>query len=197
MNSLVDPDVIRALYRASQAKVRIDLLVRGICCLQPGVPGQSDNIRVISIVDRFLEHARIFFFEAGGKQEVYLSSADWMPRNFVRRIEVMFPVDDRALRDRIVQQILDTQLGDNTRARRLLSNGTYQRVRPSNDEVRLRSQEIFIGLARRRAEAIVRPTDPTDTPAGGTVIVLSKPTALVTGEPSVPAPRNSNPALVS
>ena len=117
MNALVDPEVIRALYRASQAGVKIDLLVRGICCLRPGVPGVSENIQVLSVVDRFLEHARIFYFEAGGKQEVYLSSADWMPRNFIRRVEVMFPVEDAGLRDRLVDEILQHR-PDRQRARR-------------------------------------------------------------------------------
>ena len=106
MNALVDPEVIRALYRASQAGVKIDLLVRGICCLRPGIPGVSENIQVLSVVDRFLEHARIFYFQAGGKREVYLCSADWMPRNFIRRVEVMFPVEDPVLRDRVLDEIL-------------------------------------------------------------------------------------------
>ncbi len=130
MNALVDAPVIKALYRASQAGVSIDLIVRGICCLRPGVPGTSDNIRVISIVDRFLEHARIFSFENGGKREVYLSSADWMPRNFQRRVEVMFPVEDEGLRDRVVDEILGIALADNVKARRLLPDGSYVRVRP-------------------------------------------------------------------
>ncbi len=154
MNSLVDPDVIRALYAASCAGVRIDLLVRGICCLQPGVVGQSENIRVLSTVDRFLEHARIFYFEAGGKREVYLSSADWMPRNFVRRVEVMFPIDDETLRARILNEILATQLADNVKARRLCSDGTYQRVAPAKDAPLVRSQEHFVRLASRSAHAI-------------------------------------------
>ena len=127
MNALVDAPVIKALYRASQAGVSIDLIVRGICCLRPGVPGTSDNIRVISIVDRFLEHARIFHFGNGGKREVYLSSADWMPRNFQRRIEVMFPVDDEGLRDRVIDEILGIALKDNVKARRLMSDGRYVR----------------------------------------------------------------------
>ncbi len=122
--------MIQALYRASQAGVSIDLIVRGICCLRPGVPGTSDNIRVISIVDRFLEHARIFYFENGGKREVYLSSADWMPRNFQRRVEVMFPIEDDGLRDRVVDEILGIALVDDVKARRLLPDGTYVRVRP-------------------------------------------------------------------
>jgi polyphosphate kinase len=98
MNSLVDPDVILALYRASQAGVSIDLTVRGICCLKAGVPGVSENIRVRALIDRFLEHARIFLFEANGAHEIYCSSADWMPRNFHRRVEVLFPIEDKARR---------------------------------------------------------------------------------------------------
>ena len=128
MNALVDAPVIKALYRASQAGVSIDLIVRGICCLRPGVPGISDNIRVISIVDRFLEHARIFYFENGGKREVYLSSADWMPRNFQRRVEVMFPIEDEGLRDRVIDEILGIALKDNVKARQLMSDGRYVRV---------------------------------------------------------------------
>jgi len=196
MNSLVDPDVIRALYRASQANVRIDLLVRGICCLQPGIPGQSENIRVISTVDRFLEHARIFYFEADGKHEVYLSSADWMPRNFVRRIEVMFPIDDETLRARILKEILGTQLADNVRARLLLPDGTYQRVVPDKDAPRVRSQESFIALARKRAQAIAIPRAQQDPPSSGTIFLLAKP--VPTSSPSAaPSSRTPPPVLVS
>jgi polyphosphate kinase len=153
MNALVDATVIKALYRASQAGVQIDLIVRGICCLRPGVPGTSDNIRVISVVDRFLEHARIFYFDNGGKREVYLSSADWMPRNFQRRVEVMFPVDDEDLRDRVVDEILAIALRDNVKARRLLPDGNYVRVRPEGDAAPLRSQYRFMELAREKAQA--------------------------------------------
>jgi len=155
MNALVDATVIKALYRASQAGVQIDLIVRGICCLRPGVPGTSDNIRVISIVDRFLEHARIFYFENGGKREVYLSSADWMPRNFQRRVEVMFPVDDEELRNRVVDEILAIALADNVKARRLLADGTYVRVRHegANGKPAMRSQYRFMELAREKAQA--------------------------------------------
>jgi polyphosphate kinase len=155
MNALVDATVIKSLYRASQAGVQIDLIVRGICCLRPGVPGISDNIRVMSIVDRFLEHARIFYFENGGKREVYLSSADWMPRNFQRRVEVMFPVDDDELRDRVVDEILGIALGDNVKARRLQADGTYVRVRhdPASGKPPLRSQYRFMELAREKAQA--------------------------------------------
>jgi polyphosphate kinase len=151
MNALVDPDVIRALYRASQDGVSIDLLVRGICCLRPGIPGMSENIRVLSVVDRYLEHARIFHFHAGGRREVYLSSADWMPRNFIRRVEVMFPVDDESLRDRLIDEILATNRDDNVKARMLLPDGTYQRLRPGNGDPLRRSQQRFTELARRSA----------------------------------------------
>src|SRR5213075_2999681 len=109
----------------------IDLIVRGICCLRPGVPGTSENIRVISIVDRFLEHARIFHFGNNGKREVYLSSADWMPRNFQRRIEVMFPIEDEGLRDRVIDEILAIALKDNVKARQLMSDGRYVRKHPA------------------------------------------------------------------
>jgi len=203
MNSLVDPDVIRALYRASQAKVHIDLLVRGICCLQPGIPGQSENIRVTSTVDRFLEHARIFYFEAGGKHEVYLSSADWMPRNFVRRIEVMFPIDDETLRARILKEILGTQLADNVRARVLLPDGTYQRVVPEKDAPRVRSQERFVAMAKKRSQEIAAPRAQHDTPLGRTVFVLANPVQARAPEPAPPpspAPPSSRtppPVLVS
>jgi len=152
MNSLADSEVIKALYRASQAGVQIDLLVRGICCLRPGVAGVSDRIRVVSIVDRYLEHSRIWYFEAGGKKEVWLSSADWMPRNFIRRVEVAFPIEDPGLRDRIVDELLATQLLDNQKARILLPDGRYERVQagsygtPSSP---LRSQERFMTVARR------------------------------------------------
>jgi polyphosphate kinase len=199
MNSLVDPDVIQALYRASQAQVQIDLLVRGICCLQPGVPGQSDNIRVTSTVDRFLEHARIFFFEAGGKQEVYLSSADWMPRNFVRRVEVMFPIADDTLRKRVLDEIVAIQLADNVKARRLLSDGSYQRVLPDKDAALRRSQERFIALARKRAQDNAVPTTREDTPSGSAMFTLARPISVRTseGEVSSAMGRTPSPILVS
>jgi polyphosphate kinase len=158
MNSLVDPTVIRALYRASQAGVKIDLLVRGICCLRPGVPGISDNITVSSVVDRFLEHARIFYFEAGGKREVFLSSADWMPRNFIRRVEIMFPIEDEGLRDRLIDEVLAAMLADNAKAWRLQSDGAYQRVIAL--DVPCRSQHRFVEVARERTHA-AETTGPT------------------------------------
>lgn len=127
MNSLVDPDIIEALYRASCAGVQIDLIVRGICCLRPGMKKLSEHIRVLSIVGRYLEHARVFWFRNGGDPELYLSSADWMPRNLDRRIETLFPIESSSLRQE-VKAILDLQLKDTVKARRLLPDGFYEAV---------------------------------------------------------------------
>jgi polyphosphate kinase len=151
MNALVEPSVIDALYRASQSGVRIDLLIRGICCLRAGLAGASETIRVISIVDRFLEHSRVFYFENAGAPEVFLASADWMPRNFFRRIEVMFPIDDARLKARIVESILPTVLGDNVKARIQRPDGAYVRVERGPDEPPLRSQVALQGQARDSA----------------------------------------------
>ncbi len=128
MNALLDKNIITALYRASQAGVEIDLLVRGMCALRPGVRGVSDHIQVRSIVGRFLEHSRIFYFANGGQEEIYLSSADWMPRNLYERVEVMFPVKDPMLRDRIRHEILNAYLADTVKARVLRKDGTYVRA---------------------------------------------------------------------
>jgi polyphosphate kinase len=151
MNGLVEPSVIDALYRASQAGVRIDLVIRGTCCLRPGIPGLSENIRVISVVDKFLEHSRIFYFENGGKFELFLGSADWMPRNFFRRIEVMFPVEDPRLKSRLTEELLQVVLSDNVKARQLQPDGSYVRLAPAEGEARVRSQTIFQALARESA----------------------------------------------
>jgi polyphosphate kinase len=139
MNSLVDRRLIEELYTAGQAGVQIDLIVRGICCLRPEVPGLSDNIRVVSIIDRYLEHARIFYFENAGSPEYLLASADWMPRNLDRRVEVAFPVLDPALQAQ-VREILNIQLADTVKARRLLGDGSSVRVR-ADGRPALRSQE--------------------------------------------------------
>jgi polyphosphate kinase len=147
MNSLVDEKTIEALYRASQAGVKIDLIVRGICCLRPGVKGISQNITVRSIVDRFLEHSRIFYFENACRPEVFVASADWMPRNFFRRIELAFPIEDGVLRERLISEILATSLNDNTKARVLRSDGTYRSIRPGKGEIPRRSQLDFMRLA--------------------------------------------------
>lgn len=151
MNSLVDADVISALYMASQAGVQIDLLVRGICCLRPGVRGVSENIRVHAIIDRFLEHARIFHFHNGGTDEVFCASADWMPRNFRRRVEVMFPVLDESLKRRITEEVLGTMRRDNIKGWTLAAEGSYRKVTPASPDVELRSQQRFMELARERA----------------------------------------------
>jgi polyphosphate kinase len=152
LNALVDPTVIEALYRASQAGVSIDLVVRGTCCLVPGVPGLSENIRVISIIDRFLEHSRLFLFRNAGNTEVYLSSGDWMPRNFFRRVELTVPILSDKLRARVEEQILATSLADNVKAWKLQSDGTYKRR--SGGEGKVRSQERFIEITRSEAVRI-------------------------------------------
>jgi polyphosphate kinase len=142
INSLVDADIINALYRASQAGVKIQLNVRGICCLRPGVPGLSENIEVISIVDRFLEHSRILYFHQGGDPLLFISSADWMPRNLDRRVELLVPVDDEAARQRLIQN-LDAMFRDTAKARRQTGDGSYVRVKPAKGAKPFRSQEWF------------------------------------------------------
>jgi len=153
MNALVEPSVIDALYRASQSGVQIDLIIRGICCLRPGLPGFSENIRVISIVDKFLEHTRVFYFENAAEPELFLGSADWMPRNFFRRIEVMFPVVREKLMLRILNEVLETALADNVKARLLRPDGTYERLMPDPGDKPMRSQTALQGLAREAAKA--------------------------------------------
>jgi polyphosphate kinase len=149
MNSLVDADVIASLYAASQAGVEVDLLVRGICCLRPDVPGVSERIRVHCVIDRFLEHARIFHFKNGGQDEVFCSSADWMPRNFRRRVEVMFPILDETLKRRVIEEVLGTMRLDTGKGWLLRPNAEYQRVEIEGTPVR--SQARFMELARERA----------------------------------------------
>jgi len=147
MNSLVERELIEALYCASQAGVKIDLIVRGICCLRPGVKGVSENITVRSIVDRFLEHSRVYYFENACQPEVFLGSADWMPRNLFRRIEVVFPVEDGNLRERIIHEILAVTLADNAKARFLKADGSYHKLRLAAGAEAHRSQHEFITLA--------------------------------------------------
>ncbi len=146
LNAIVDEEVIRALYSASQQGVKIDLLVRGICCLRPGLQGVSDNIRVVSVVGRFLEHSRILYFRNGGEEEFYLSSADWMPRNLNRRVELMFPVGDGDNRARL-KEILETYLNDTVKARELGSDGVYRRREKQGAGVN--AQEYFITQIRQ------------------------------------------------
>ncbi len=155
LNALVDVQAIRALYRASQAGVRIDLNVRGICCLRPGVPGISENIRVFSIVGRLLEHVRVMLFGPPGEEEMYLSSADWMPRNFYRRVEVMFPIEDAASRERIHNEIVEPALRDNCRAQDLDSDGFYHRRHPDEGAAELDGQlSVMARLARPALRAV-------------------------------------------
>lgn len=163
MNSLVDGEVIAKLYEASRAGVSVDLIIRGICCLRPGVPGVSENIRVRSILGRFLEHSRIFWWKNGGDDEVYLSSADWMPRNLNRRIEVGFPVLDENIRRKITEDLLPIELADNTFAWTLDTNGDYQHVHPADGEEPLSAQAAFIAMTKKRASSgrtAVRPEVP-------------------------------------
>ena len=143
-NGLIDADIIATLYKASNAGVRIDLNIRGLCCLRPGIPGVSDNIRVTSIVDRFLEHSRIYYFENGGEPEMYMGSSDMMPRNLLARVEVLFPVLDRDMLVRIREDILKIHLADNVKARVLQPDGTYRLIERSHGEKKLRSQKWFI-----------------------------------------------------
>ena len=172
MNALADPDVIQALYRASRAGAQIDLLVRGVCCLRPGVPGLSERIRVTSVVDRFLEHARVWHFHARGEKKVYLASGDWMPRNFVRRVDLAFPIEAPALKERILTEILGTMLADNVKARALRADGTYERVRPAQGAQPVRSQDQFMALARRAAFA-----DASRSPAVEPLLAGARPTS--------------------
>jgi polyphosphate kinase len=147
-----------ALYEASRAGVRIQLCVRSVCCLRPGVPGLSDNITVKAIVDRFLEHSRVYYFENGGNPLVYLSSADWMVRNLDRRVEVAVPVLDPELKKRVVDEVLGSALGDNVKARRVLPSGQSERIARAEGEAPLRSQQALLDLALRQPES---------TPEGG------------------------------
>ncbi|VVM07333.1 polyphosphate kinase 1 [Methylacidimicrobium tartarophylax] len=159
MNALVDEEMIQALYRASAAGVRIDLIVRGICCLRPGIPGVSEHIRVVSIVGRFLEHSRIFYFANNGEPKIYLSSADWMPRNFYRRIEVAFPVEDPDIKKRLTNEILETYLSDCVKARVLQPDGSYLRLKPSAGKSPMQAQYHLRHLARAQL-VFERPQDP-------------------------------------
>ena len=150
MNSLCDRDVIAALYAASAAGVKIDLIVRGICCLKVGIPGISENITVRSIVGNFLEHSRIFYFYSDGNEEIFMGSADWMPRNLDKRVEIVFPVEDEKLKEE-VKHILEIQLEDNVKAHILQPDGTYEKV-DRRGKMRLSSQDFFCEEATRRAK---------------------------------------------
>jgi polyphosphate kinase len=144
MNSLVDPLIIRSLYEASQAGLPVDLIVRGMCCLRPGVAGISENIRVISVVGRFLEHSRVFYFENGGQEQIYLGSADLMPRNINRRVEVLFPVSEPRLIRYLRDAVLDTYLKDNVKARLMKKDGSFSRIKPKGNEPEINVQEWLL-----------------------------------------------------
>ena len=152
INSLAERQVIEALYRVSQAGVQIELIVRGICALRPGLKGVSENITVRSIVDRLLEHSRIYYFENACQPQVFIGSADWLPRNFFRRIEVVFPVEDGVLRERVIREILGICLADNTKARFLQPDGSYRLAVLAPGEKPHRSQFEFIALAAGKDE---------------------------------------------
>ena len=159
VNALLDQPVIEALYRASRAGVEIDLIIRGACALRPNMKDVSHRIRVRSIVGRFLEHSRIFYFANGGEPDIYLGSADWMPRNLYERVEVMFPVKDTTLRQRIFEEILQTYLKDNEKSRVLHPDGTYARAvhaqssRSSRNGTRFSAQGFFIELAEGKSDS--------------------------------------------
>jgi len=153
LNSLVDEDIIRALYDAAKAGVRIRLAVRGVCCLRPGLKGVSDGIEVVSLVDRFLEHSRIYYFRNGGDEEVYLASADWMPRNLDRRIELLFPVEAPDGRQKVLHA-LDAIFQDNVKGRKLQSDGSYKRKRPAKGEEAYRAQLELYREAKRALDRL-------------------------------------------
>src|SRR5580698_3972553 len=176
MNALLDKNIIMALYRASQDGVKIDLIVRGMCALRPGVRGVSDRISVRSVVGRFLEHSRIYFFANGGQEEVYLGSADWMPRNLYERVEVMFPVKDELLRERVRQEILSAYLADNLKARFLQKDGGYVRAwqtqgkrKPPAGAAAFSAQDFLIGLAEGRQGLDAIPAAPSPSSRRTTV----------------------------
>ncbi|MBD2088414.1 polyphosphate kinase 1 [Microcoleus sp. FACHB-1515] len=148
MNALVDPLIIKTLYETSQAGVKIDLIVRGICCLKPGIKGVSENIRVISIIGRFLEHSRIFYFHNGGAEEFYIGSADWMPRNLDRRVEAITPIEDPTVAQRL-KEILDVMLADNRHAWELQPDGSYKQRHPAKDELDRAAQTLLMEAALR------------------------------------------------
>jgi polyphosphate kinase len=155
MNSLVDPDVIEGLYRASRAGVEIDLIIRGLCALRPGIPGVSENIRVRSVVGRFLEHSRVFHFENGGESELYLASADWMERNFFRRVEIAFPVREQTHRERILRD-LKFYMADNVQAWTLWRDGRYERSVRGTAEIR-DAQAILLARYAAGSAPVIAP----------------------------------------
>lgn len=171
VNGLIEPAIVQALYRASQAGVPVHVLCRGVCALRPGIEGVSETIRVTSVVDRFLEHSRIFYFENAGDPEVYIGSADWMDRNLSRRVEVVFPIEQADLKARLIDEILMTSMKDTVKARELQPDGTYLRVKPNGDPLRSQSRFLELALeAEQRLQQVTAGAAPV-MPA----IVLEKP----------------------
>jgi polyphosphate kinase len=183
LNGLLEPAVVQALYRASIAGVPIDIVCRGICALRPGMPDLSSTIRVTSVVDRFLEHSRIFYFENEGNSEVYIGSADWMDRNLSRRVEVVFPIEQPDLKARLIDEILMTSVHDTVKARELQPDGSYRRVMPRDGQPLLRSQQRFLDLAADAAQFAMT--------ASGTMPVLTSPQTLSKPKPKKPTRRSS------
>lgn len=174
MNGILEPVVVQALYRAGQAGVQIDLICRGICSLRPGLPGISDNIRVTSIVDRFLEHSRIFYFGNGGDPQVYIGSADWMDRNLSRRVEVVWPIEQPDLKERLINEILATSFADNVKSRQLMPDGGYRRIEPDNGQPPVRSQERFLELAAQQSMRRLGDLTPASSPFAATHPLLEQ-----------------------
>lgn len=174
INGLLEPVIVQALYRASQAGVKIDIVCRGICALRPALPGYSDNVRVVSVVDRFLEHSRVFYFGNGGDPLVYVGSADWMDRNLSRRVEVVFPIEPPELKQRLIREVLATVMADNAKARELLPDGSYRRLKPDETQARVRSQERFLEMAAQSAARRVPELQPPPTPAVGPRVAAAR-----------------------
>jgi polyphosphate kinase len=166
VNGVLEPAVVQALYRASQAGVKIDIICRGICSLRPQLPGISENIHVYSIVDRFLEHSRFFYFANNGDPQVYIGSADWMDRNLSRRVEVVFPIEMPELKQRLIREVMAISLGDNEKTRELLPDGSYRRMSPATGQAPLRSQQRFLEIAlQNAARRLTEPPVPSSAPA--------------------------------
>jgi polyphosphate kinase len=179
LNSLAERQIIEALYRASEAGVKIELIVRGICCLRPGMKGVSKNISVRSVVDRFLEHSRIYYFENACQPQLFIASADWLPRNFFRRIELAFPIEDGNLRERLIHEVLEGSLADNVKARVLSPDGSYQRTKPARGQKTYRSQVEFLALSA--VEQSTRPSSPDGKSLFPQVKLAPSPFAIKTG----------------
>jgi polyphosphate kinase len=148
MNSLIEPQIIEELYWASQAGVKIELIVRGVCGIRPGIKGTSENIQVRSVMGRFLEHTRVFYFYNGGEENLYCASADWMQRNFFKRVESCFPIEDRAIKRRIIKETFTTYLHDNCQSWVLKPNGIYKRLKPTRGAKRRNAHDILIDMMK-------------------------------------------------